>query len=91
MDALFALETMVDLYDVIKSATEWPTYDQSIKTLAQFAGFKWRDNHPSGAASIEWFHRYSETHDDEIKLRILEYNEDDCLATGVLLDKLRKL
>ena len=30
-------------FDVVKKATEWPTYDQSIKTLAQFLGFQWRD------------------------------------------------
>lgn len=29
--------------------TEWPTHDQSLKTLAKFLGFKWRDTHPSGA------------------------------------------
>lgn len=45
---------MVDLYfDVVKKATEWPLYDQSIKTLAQYLGFEWRDPDPSGAASIE--------------------------------------
>ena len=91
VDALFELETMIDLYAVVKSSTEWPTYDQSIKTLAQFAGFKWRDTHPSGAASIEWFHRYTERQDEATKIRILEYNEDDCLATGVVLDKVRSL
>jgi predicted RecB family nuclease len=31
----------------------WPTRDHSIKTLAKFLGFHWRDNNPSGAASIE--------------------------------------
>jgi predicted RecB family nuclease len=92
VESLFAEAIMVDLYfDVVKPCTEWPTYDQSIKTLAQYAGFGWRDTHPSGAASIEWFHRWVETGDLSIKNRILEYNEDDCLATGVVLDKIRTL
>jgi len=89
---LFGLPAMVDLYsDIVKPATEWPTYDQSIKTLAQFLGFQWRDTHPSGAASIEWYHRWIETGDVAIKQRILDYNEDDCLATGVVLDGIRRL
>ena len=92
VENLFALPAMIDLYlDIVKSSTEWPTYDQSIKTLAQYLGFQWRDTHPSGAASIEWYHRWTETRDDAIKRRILEYNEDDCLATGVVVDGIREM
>ena len=82
---------MIDLYEVVRSCTEWPTFDQSIKTLAQYANFRWRDSQPSGAASIEWFHRYIEQRDPAVKTRILEYNEDDCLATGVLVDAIRQM
>lgn len=89
---LFGQPVMIDLYlDVVKPATEWPTYDQSIKTLAQYLGFKWRDTNPSGAASIEWYHRWIETGDPAVKQRILDYNEDDCLATGVVVDGIRHL
>jgi predicted RecB family nuclease len=92
VEALFAMPAMIDLYfDVAKKSTEWPLYDQSIKTLAQYLGFKWRDVDPSGAASIEWYNRWLECGDPEIKRRILEYNEDDCLATGVVVDQIRRL
>lgn len=90
VNAVFGLPIMIDLYsDVIRPATEWPTYDQSIKTLAQYLGFQWRDANPSGAASIEWYHRWIETGDPSIRQRILDYNEDDCLATGVVVDGIR--
>lgn len=78
-------------YDVVRPHTEWPTRDFSIKTLAKYLGFAWRDTHPSGAASIEWYHRWVESSDPAIKQRILDYNEDDCRATRVLLDGIRKL
>jgi uncharacterized protein len=92
VEDLFALPAMIDLYfDVVKKSTEWPVYDQSIKTLAQHLGFRWRDTHPSGAASIEWYHRWIESGDQAIKQRILNYNEDDCLATGVVVDGIREL
>lgn len=92
IEALFGAATTVDLYnDVVRPKTEWPTRDYSIKTLASFLGFKWRDNHPSGTASIEWYHRWVESGDREIRQRILDYNEDDCLATRVLLDGVRGL
>ena len=87
LEALFDPERSVDLYyDMVLKATEWPTRDFSIKTLASYLGFAWRDPHPSGAASIEWFHRWVETGDTTIRQRILDYNEDDCRATRVLRD-----
>jgi uncharacterized protein len=92
IEALFAADTTVDLYtDVVRPKTEWPTRDYSIKTLASFLGFKWRDSNPSGAASIEWYHRWVESGDPEIRQRILDYNEDDCVATRVLLDGVREM
>jgi predicted RecB family nuclease len=40
---------------VVLKATEWPTRDFSVESLVKYLGFEWRDKHPSGAASIEWF------------------------------------
>ncbi len=79
------------MLEVVRNYTEWPTRDHSIKTLAQYLAFKWRDTDPSGASSIEWFQRWSGNKDQKIKQRILQYNEDDCLATRVLLDKIKTL
>jgi len=87
IERMFNSDYAVDLYhDVVKKKTEWPTNDYSIKTLASYLGFHWRDGSPSGAESIEWYHRWVETGDVNIKKRILKYNEDDCIATRVLLD-----
>jgi predicted RecB family nuclease len=92
IEALFDPARAVDLYyDVVTKATEWPTNDQSIKTLAKYLGFRWRDTDPSGAASIEWFDQWVRTRDPTVRKRILDYNEDDCKATRVLLDGIRAL
>ena len=92
IEELFDPAHAIDLYyDVVRKATEWPTWDFSIKTLAKYLGFAWRDTHPSGAASIEWFDRWIKTGDPAIRQRILDYNEDDCRATRVLLDGIRSL
>ena len=61
------------------------------KTLAKYLGFDWRDTSPSGTESIEWYHRWVETANPSIRQRILDYNEDDCKATRILLDGIRKL
>jgi predicted RecB family nuclease len=92
IDSLFGPSRPIDLYfDVVLKATEWPTRDFSIKSLAKYLGFKWRDTNPSGAASIEWFDRWIATGDATIKQRSLDYNEDDCRAMRVLLDGIRHL
>jgi predicted RecB family nuclease len=92
VEAFFANSLVKDLYtDVVLSGSEWPTMSFSIKSIAKFLGFTWRDTHPSGAASIEWFHRYSQTKDPELRQRILDYNEDDCRAMRVLVDAIKQL
>lgn len=92
VEALFTPPRATDLYcDVVLKATEWPTRSHSIKSLAKHLGFRWRDADPSGAASIEWYHRWIETGDPAVRRRIVDYNEDDCLATRVLLDGIRTL
>jgi len=92
VDALFATPNAMDLYlHVVKPKTEWPTYDHSIKTLASHLGFSWRDPNPSGAASIEWYHRWTESRDPSIRQRIFDYNEDDCRAMRVLLEGIQGL
>lgn len=92
IEDLFDPAHAIDLYnDIVKKATEWPTWDFSIKTLAKYLGFSWRDTHPSGAASIEWFHRWVESRDPAIRQRVIDYNEDDCRAMRVLRDALTTL
>lgn len=87
IEALFEPGRAIDLlYDIVTKSTEWPTHDRSIKTLAKFLGFNWRDTHPSGAASIQWFDEWVSLRDPAMKQRILDYNEDDCIATRVVLD-----
>ena len=90
--ALFEQERFVDLYqDVVRAKMIWPTNSLSIKSLASFLGFQWRDTDPSGAASVQWFHEWIEHGDPKVWQRILEYNEDDCRAMRVLADVIRQL
>jgi uncharacterized protein len=91
-EALMSKPRAFDLYnDAVRPHTQWPTRDYSIKSLAKYLGFRWRDTHPSGAASIQWFQEWLCTRDDAGLRRILEYNEDDCIAMQVVLDALRAM
>ena len=92
IEALFRPPRALDLYfDVVKPGSEWPTHDFSIKSLAKHCGFAWRDADPSGASSIEWFDRWARTRDPRFRQRLLAYNEDDCRAMRVVMDRLKTL
>lgn len=82
---------VIDLYKIVLKNTDWPLGSYSLKEIAVYLGFKWRDETPSGALSIEWYNKYLETKDPKHLERILLYNEDDCKATMVIKDGLQKL
>lgn len=92
IEALFAPGRALDLYTgVIRPFTDWPTRDYSIKSIAKWCGFGWRDTDPSGASSIEWYDRWARTGDPSLRQRLLDYNEDDCRAMRVVWDHLAGL
>ncbi len=78
----------IDLHEVAKRQiqTEGPL---GLKQLATASGFTWRDENPSGEASMVWY-EVASSDDSSAALasrqRILEYNEDDCRATKALRD-----
>jgi predicted RecB family nuclease len=75
----------IDLHDLAKAQiqTEGPL---GLKQLAMAAGFKWRDVNPSGEASMLWYEMAlgGDVEAHTSRSRILDYNEDDCRATGAL-------
>lgn len=88
---LFAGPRALDLFRIVQSDSEWPTLDYSVKSLAKYLGFAWRDPDPSGASSIEWFDQWARQGDPALRQRLLAYNEDDCRAMRVVLDKMKTL
>jgi len=85
LEALFARANMIDLYsDFVIKSTDWPLGSYGIKAIAQYLGFEWRDETPSGALSIQWYNEYLTTGNEALLKRVLEYNEDDCKATLVV-------
>ncbi len=78
----------IDLHELAKVQIQ--TEGQlGLKQLASCAGFEWRDENPSGEASMLWYEvatRGDGAEATNSRQRILEYNEDDCRATKSLRD-----
>jgi predicted RecB family nuclease len=91
IEEFFDNPNVIDLYSIVHSKSDWPVSSYSLKTLASYLGFQWRDKTPSGALSIQWFNDYLANKNDTLMQRILDYNEDDCKATMVLKDAMEKI
>lgn len=92
IEAFFDHPHVIDLYtDWVRPHSVWPCSDLSIKTLAKFVGFSWRDTDPSGANSIVWFHDWVENGNASAMERVLFYNEDDNIAVAEVLSAMQRM
>jgi predicted RecB family nuclease len=78
-----------DLYqDVVDKHTEWPSPSYSIKAISGILGFHYSDPEPGGLKAAKWYAAYvgDPAGNAELKRKLLQYNEEDCLAMVVLKD-----
>ncbi|WP_036484734.1 TM0106 family RecB-like putative nuclease [Myxosarcina sp. GI1] len=80
------LSRFVDLHQQIMNSVVFPVESYSLKSLANWIGFDWRDTEASGDISVCWYDSWLATGDRAWLELILRYNEDDCLATYRLKD-----
>ena len=89
VNELLDSDDWVDLHQLLTEQLVWPVENHKLKTLAKYARFMWRDNDPSGAASLVWYkHAIDPDEQDQEgwRDRVLDYNEDDVRATAHLLE-----
>jgi predicted RecB family nuclease len=83
--AAYAEEHFVDLLEIVK-AHYFGVSGLGLKLMAGHVGFRWRDDNPGGLNSQLWFAEavHGETTDTRARARrrVLEYNEDDVIATS---------
>ena len=83
--AAYAEEHFVDLLEIVK-AHYFGVSGLGLKLMARHVGFSWRDDEPGGLNSQVWF--AEAVHGDTAEVRgrarrrVLEYNEDDVIATS---------
>ena len=91
--ANYAEREFVDLLEIIKTHY-FGVAGLGLKSIAQYAGFRWRDADPGGLNSQTWFAEAVHGSDGHrrraARRRVLEYNEDDVSATGWLRAWLRE-
>ena len=89
-EADFVRKRLFDLCMLFQTGIAMPTYSNSIKDIAPWLGFKWRQKDVNGTNSMVLYYDYLKTKDTRILQKILDYNEDDVLAMKVVREWLRK-
>lgn len=80
------LSRLVDLHLWVTETVVLPVESYSLKALANWIGFYWRETTGSGDQSVCWYDEWLRTHNRDLLNLILSYNEDDCRATRCLKD-----
>jgi predicted RecB family nuclease len=82
------MEHLVDLHPITTKAFAFPTYREGLKEIAKSLGFNWRHTDVDALESVALYFQYldSACTDEEARQKILDYNEDDCLATMYIFD-----
>jgi len=82
------LDYLIDVHKVATASVAFPTYGNGLKQIAPYIGFRWRHKDVSATESISMYLDYvNNSEGSEIKFqKIIDYNEDDCIATRVIKD-----
>jgi uncharacterized protein len=80
------LSRCFDIHYLITTSAILPVESYSLKSLANWIGFQWRDRGASGDQCVCWYDRWLSLRERSFLEAILRYNEDDCRATFYLKD-----
>ncbi|MFB2834023.1 TM0106 family RecB-like putative nuclease [Floridanema evergladense] len=84
------LNRLVDVHEKVTQAVTLPIESYSLKAIARWLGFNWRNPSASGAQAICWYDEWLKRSDRTFLEKIVTYNEDDCFATYLVKDWLSK-
>ncbi|TVQ55439.1 MAG: TM0106 family RecB-like putative nuclease [Spirulina sp. DLM2.Bin59] len=78
------LPRFIDVHAWLMQVAVLPVENYSLKSVAKWLGFAWRDQGLSGDQTVCLYNQWLDTADQEAMAMIRRYNEDDCRATHLL-------
>ena len=87
-DADPVMGRLLDLHPITTKAFAFPAYGEGLKDIAKCLGFNWRHGDVDALTSVALYFQYLDSNgkNQEDRQKILDYNEDDCLATMHIFD-----
>ena len=88
-------DDFLDLHKILTSQLIWPTMAKTLKDMAKWVRFSWRDSDPGGGNSLAWYDKAVNSNDndelEENRSRLLDYNADDVEAQIFIRNWLSRL
>jgi predicted RecB family nuclease len=78
----------INLLSFIYAQVYFPTYNNGLKEITGYLGFRWSGSLLSGLDSIAWRDRWEVSTDPALAQALIDYNRQDCEALEFLADRL---
>ena len=86
-----AIEAAVNAISILFAQIYFPTLANGLKDIADFLGFKWSEEEPSGLKSILWRHSWERGKSPGLREKLITYNKEDCQALEICVRATLKL
>ena len=85
------LERSVNVLSVVHPHIYFPTYSNSLKEIGLFLGYARTEEDATGLQTIAWRKDWEASKDLGAKIRLIQYNQDDCIQLKRLCDFIASL
>lgn len=82
---------LINVNTYIYGQIYFPVYSNGLKDIGKCISATWTAPESSGLQSIVWRHHWENTQDAKYKHLLLIYNQEDCQALKLLIDKLAEI
>jgi predicted RecB family nuclease len=80
-----------NLLSVINGQVYFPTYSNSLKSIARWLGFEWSNTSLTSVKSIACRRDWEASHNIALKSALVDYNAEDCQAAEIVAQALLQL
>src|SRR5262245_11161781 len=81
----------INLLSIIDGQVYFPTYSNSLKSIARWLGFEWSNTSLTSVKSIAYRRDWEASHDIALKIALVDYNAEDCQAAEVVAQAMLQL
>ncbi|MDP2815714.1 MAG: TM0106 family RecB-like putative nuclease [Rectinemataceae bacterium] len=82
---------LVNVASFVYGRVYFPVRSNGLKVLGGFLGATWTNPLASGLQSLVWRHKWEESHSEEYKQSLIQYNQEDCQALWLLINRLDRI
>jgi hypothetical protein len=87
----FLIVLSVKLLSIINGQVYFPMYSNSLKSIARWLGFEWSNTSLTSMKSIAYRRDWEASHNTELKIALVDYNDEDCQAAETVSQALFQL